>query len=163
MTASIDLEQSFYTIRFVELLSENIKRQHSTLTYILKRQYRDADKMYNFLLNGGEVELSFTSAYYTDVTSFLIDPILQRYDFQSKLVQFLVFFGLILMMCESYFGKSYRDKYREYMNKIRDIDIDYIECLLDKCNLLQSHQQELQIWKGLKKVHFTSKFHGYRD
>ena len=164
MNAPDGLEQSFYTIRFVELITENIKRQHPTLSYILRRQYKDADEVYTALLNGVDIELAFTPEYYLDVTKYLIDPTLQRYDFVSPSIRFLVFYGLFLLLCESYLGKSYRNCYTEYMKRVRDIDILYIEQLLTRCRstciVLQSpfFDQEIAIWKTLKSKHFTTKF-----
>lgn len=162
MFAPFDLEQSFYTIRFVELLTENIKRQHPTITYILRRQYRDADQVYNHLLDGGLVTNSFTLDYYQDVSSFLITPVLQRYRFSSPLIQFLVFYGLLLTMCETYIGKGYQETYRCHMSKIRSIDTDYIHDLWEQCKhtctALQAPviRQEIEIWKRLRAKHFSA-------
>lgn len=155
-------QESFYSIRFLELLTENIKRKHQTLSYILRTQYKDSDVVYKALLEGKSCLDSFTLEYYEQVTNFIIDPVLQYHDFTSPTIRLLTFLSLLNQMRCDYLGRQYKEEERVYMRRIsREIDIEFIDELVNgcksACNPIEYERcvEEIQVWREQKARHFN--------
>lgn len=163
-------KDTFYLLRFTEVLIENIKRSHTTLSYIMRSQYRDADTVYKTLLDQNSTMRSMssicrgtTSNYYNDVFKYLISPQLKKYGMYSPTVSYMIYLSLVNKMYTDYVSKAWQETDKEHIHRIIRIDIDYIESLvtIGQNNipeaLLKLMQEEISSWRQQYARHFKKR------
>lgn len=163
-------KDTFYLLRFTEILLENIRRSHTTLGYILRSQYRDADKVYRSLLDeetaSGDIKQivkHMTQEYYHDVFRYLISPQLKKYGMYSPTISYMIFISLVNTMYMEYMSKSWYNVDKEHIRRVTRIDLEYIQELVQanrnvfSDELYDQMSQEMQEWQVLKQRHFRRK------
>lgn len=103
---------SYFGFQFWKVLSENIKKSHSTLSIILRKQYKSSDEVFNYIKNAYSTEKDLYSIvmggpvefrdYIKEVNRFLILPVLFRHHIYSPLMVLAICIDLIHHMCGTY-------------------------------------------------------------
>lgn len=123
---------TFYATKFWPIISDNIKKTHQTLAYILRNQYRSASEIYSFLKTLFDINpsidmttfvqtiLAFPNisiqAHFQDVYTFLIMPLFKKYSIFSPSLVITLYIDLLGVVVENYVKKNWRQKSNEWMN-----------------------------------------------
>lgn len=109
---------SYFAFNFWKIISENIKRSHSNLQVILRKQYPKSDEVFAYLKSNYEnnkyntdsllliKQIVFTcpciSEYARNIFKFIINPVLFRHHIYSPILSFVLFIDLMYFLCGNY-------------------------------------------------------------
>lgn len=114
-------QDSFFSFNFWKIISENIKRSHSLLHIILRKQYIDADKVFTDLREKYKLvkhdipekvlyhiilKSDILRNYAQQVYHFIILPVLYRHHIYSPIMCLMIFIDIMYVMCGNYIDKG---------------------------------------------------------
>lgn len=153
---------SYYSYRFIPVFNENIRRTHSTLDYILRKQYRNANTVFNFIFSKTYATLQdFVSTieryddmqeYIQDVEQFIIHPMLKRHGMYSPNFSFLAFLNMFLLMGSTY--STLRQESEALQNLAKETT--NLKIYIDINHQDEMRNDEIQIWRNLHSRHTSS-------
>lgn len=153
-------KDSFYVLRFVEILTECIKKTHPTLPYILRNQYRNANCLFLSAKEAKNAVAHLSSLehfvpFYRDVLKHIMSPLLKRHGLYSPNVLYMMVIDLYMFMLSDYLGYEMRDRAREFIkgyaaNQTPE-DIDGIVWICGP--MKQMMKDELYVWQSMKMAH----------
>jgi len=155
-------KDSFYVLRFVEILTECIKKTHPTLPYILRNQYDNAVEVF-VSLKGLDIDAIIDAIksnplfenFYRDTLKYIISPLLKRHGLYSPNIVFMMMIDLYMYMLSDYIGYEARDVAREFIRTyVINQTHDTIHEVVWLCDpIKQMMKDELTTWKAMKHVH----------
>lgn len=155
-------KDSFYLVRFAEILTECLKKTHHTLPYILRNQYRNAGTIYAATATcpAQAVVSSLSSMpefehYYRDVVKYIIAPLLKRHGLYSPNIVYMIMMDLYMYMLSDYNGYHLRDIARVFLQSyVTDQTPENIDAIMWlPCTTRQMMKEELAVWKSFKDIH----------
>jgi hypothetical protein len=155
-------KDSFYLYRFVDVLVDNVRHVHKTLPYILRTQYRNADKLFiacrdrqdyleAMIEQGDDVWMPF----FADVVVYMIVPMLRKYGFYSPIIVCALFNDLYRVMLIDY---NNCNTTQLYYKKYTWMDLS--EVVVNAFASSVYHillQSEVVVWKSLQEGHRRNK------
>lgn len=150
--------ESFYLSRFIDMLSENIRKSHTTLPYILRTQYRNSNTVFDILANCTDTNTAIyainkeqkIAEYFQDVHNYIIMPVLKRHGVYSFNIVYLLFINLVFHMAADYISKDYKKLVFSLQDEIYKNNYDIV-WINDAFKTFMN--EELQVWKTLKQQH----------
>lgn len=164
-------KDAFYLLRFLEIISDNIKKTHRTLSFILRNQYRNTSSIFNTITESLKINLPIKEKYkilldrisnlkdfdqyYRDVLRFIILPVLKKYNIYSPNLVYMIFMDLLFFMIGSYHGYEIQDENRNFIRNYVSLqsENEIQEIVWLKPVIKTMMKDELQLWKNLKQIH----------
>lgn len=136
-------KDAYFGFKFWSLLTDNIKRTHTTLAYILRKQYRNVDAVYEHLrdyinkestpsIQGLQKHVALGdpnvySNYYEDVNKYIILPVMKRFSLYSPFMSFVIFMDILCVMVDSYIEKGWSAKSKDFMSQLTSLlNVDWM-------------------------------------
>lgn len=173
---------AYFGFKFWGLMSETIKRTHTSLGYILRKQYAHADDIYNVLSTFvkthdkdslesikalyrlvGCGDICIWGEYICAMDNSLLFPMMRRFSIFSPLMRWCILLDLICYMMDQYIEKGWSQSYRNFMNVWlvecidKEYDWDWL-CLKSDHHVLSGVEKrmmldELSVFKSLRQQH----------
>lgn len=135
---------SYYSFKFWKVVAENIKRSHTMLPMILRKQYVGSEDVFCHLKNAYELTktkndsslikmiTSLTEVhkpYVNEVYKFIIIPPLFRHHIYSPVMALYIFIDIMLSMCGQYIDSGIVSRGKQELSEycIQDNGLNFLD------------------------------------